>query len=260
MTSQTTRDTERRTRWLAGFAIAVLLVALYYAIQFPSVWLGGKNFLGGPELWLRNGAWLYMVQHHLAQMALALVVIGVAGRMRFGEWGLNLGNWKRSLRMTRSFTVIFAVVIAVGIGLQVAGGIEPREAPRTGPEIAGWLFFMIVVSGLSEEILFRGMMQTWLSRWFPAQLSLPGLKVPAAGLLTAVIFAAVHINFTLVPLQVTHFYAPQVFIAFVLGVVYSVAYHRTGSLLAPILMHNIANGLMALSPLIVGAIGTIWVQ
>lgn len=255
---ETSTEIERNTQWLPGLAVVVLLVALYYAIQFPSVWFGEANFLGAPERWVRNGAWLYMIQHHLAQMALALVVIGFVGRMRFHEWGLNLRNWKRSLRMTRSFAVIFALVIAVGIIIQVAGGMEPREAqPQTVSDILGRLFFMAVISGLSEEILFRGMMQTWLVRWFPTAVRLPGLDVPAAGLVTALIFAAVHINFTLVPLQITHFYAPQVLIALVLGVLYSVAYQRTGSLLAPILMHNVANGLMAASPLIVGVIAAL---
>jgi uncharacterized protein len=188
-------------------------------------------------------------------MALALVVIAAVGRLRFSGWGLNLDNWKTSVRMTRSFTVVFATVIAVGVIIQVASGMEPRAAqPRTVGETLGWLFFMLMISGLSEEILFRGMMQTWFTRWFPTRVALPGVEIPAAGLLTAVIFAAVHVNFTLTPLTITHFYGPQVVLAFILWIIYSVAYQRTGSLLAPILMHSLANGLMAISPLIVGAV------
>lgn len=258
MTDLTGSPKERGARWLRGLAMVALLVALYYAIQFPSVWFGESNVLGAPARWVRNGAWLYMVQHHLAQMALALVVIGVVGRMRFGDWGLNLRNWPRSLRMTQSFTIIFGTVIAVGAVIQVATGMEPRETGfGTLWDILGRFFFMLVISGLSEEILFRGMMQTWLARWFPTPVSFAGVEVTGAGLVTAVIFAVVHVNFTLAPLQITHFYAPQVLIAFVLGVVYSVAYERTGSLLAPILMHNIANGLMAASAFAVGAIAVV---
>lgn len=245
------------TRWPGGLLAMAMLVALYYAIQFPSVWFGQTNALGAPPAWVENGAWLYMTQHHLAQMVLALAVIAVVGRMRFGDWGLNFRNWRRSLRMTRSFAMIFGSVIAVGLVLQIATGMEPRRAPEMAPaDIAGRLFFMLAISGLSEEILFRGMMQTWLTRWFPGAVRLSGLELPGAGVITALIFAVVHVNFTLAPLAITHLYWPQVVLAFVLGVTYSVAYQRTGSLLGPILMHNISNGMMALSTLIVAGWAT----
>lgn len=241
-----------KTRWLGGILTVIVVIALYYAIQFPSFWIGQENILGGPEAWVRNGAWLYMIQHHLVQMVLALLVIGVVGRMHFNDWGLNLRNWRRSLRMTGSFAVIFGIVIAASTAIQIAGGVEPRNpVGATMTEVLGRLFFMLVISGLSEEVLFRGMMQTPLTRWFPGVVRLRTLDLPVAGVITALIFAAVHINFTLAPLAITNLYWPQVILAFVLGVVYAVAYHRTGSLLAPILMHNISNGLMAVSPLIV---------
>jgi len=235
--------------------LAVGLVCLYYLIQLPSVWFGGLNLFGAPDSFVENGAWLYMTGHHLAQMVLALCVIAAVGKAAFGDWGLNLRNWRRSLRITREVVFIFAIIMAISLALQLFSGAPPRSAPPlTLGHIAGTLFFMIVISGLSEEILFRGMMQTWLSRQTSAAVSVFGLRLSVAGLIAALIFAAVHINFSLTPLAVTHLYWPQLAVALGLGLVYAWAYDRTQSLLAPILIHNVSNGMMAGVTLVVAAV------
>jgi len=247
------RDSGTGSAARAAF-LAVGLVGLYYVIQIPSVWLGGLNPFGAPPSYVENGAWLYMTVHHLVQMVLALCVIAIVAKGRLGDWGLNLRDWRRSLRITREFATIFAVIMAISVALQFLSHATPRPAPPlTVGHVVGTLFFMAVISGVSEEILFRGMMQTWLSRWAKGDVGLFGWRVSRAGFVTAVIFALVHINFTLTPFEVTHLYWPQVGIAFVLGLLYSWAYDRTGSLLAPILMHNLANWMMASVTLAVAA-------
>ena len=243
-----------RSRAGSILVLALALIALYYLIQLPSVWFGRQNWLGAPAGWVENAAWLYMTGHHLAQMFLALLVIAIASRGRVSEWGLNLRNWRMSLSITREVTVVFVVIMVVSVAVQLAAGAPPRSAPPlTFGHVAGTLFFMAVISGLSEEILFRGMMQSWLARWTGAEVALLGWRLSLAGLVTAVIFAAVHVNFTLSPLAVTHLYWPQVITALVLGLVYAWAYDRTSSLLAPILLHNFSNGLMAGGNLLVAA-------
>lgn len=224
----------------------VLLLILYYAIQFPSAWLALQNPFGFPESWVESGAWLYMIVHHVAQMLLALLVIGLLGGWRYAEWGLNLDKFPLSLGLVRRFTFWFGLFILVGTALQLAFGSAgpPRSAPLSPAHVAGGLFFMWVVSGVSEEVLFRGMMQTFLARFWRSQVRLPGVEVSTAGLVTALIFTAVHVNFDVRTLEITHLSLPQLAIAFVLGIFYAVAYERTGSLLAPALAHNISNGLM----------------
>lgn len=103
---------------------------------------------------------------------------------------------------------------------------------------------MWIVSGISEEILFRGLFQTWFSRFWKRTITVGGVEVPTAGIVAAILFALVHINFSFRTLEITHFSPMQVALSFVLGIFYAVAYHRTGSLFAPALAHNAANGLM----------------
>jgi uncharacterized protein len=94
-----------------------------------------------------------------------------------------------------------------------------------------------VLVGLSEEIVFRGFFQTALAAFWHGTVQIFGVRVPVAGLLAAVIFTLAHVSFR-------HMSADprQLVLAFTLGVFYAVAYYRTGSLLAPIVAHNVVDG------------------
>jgi uncharacterized protein len=225
---------------------------LYYAIQYPSAWAALQNPWGAPPAWHERGRWLYMTIHHLAQALLALLAIGFLSGFRFRNWGLNLDNAAESLRLVRQFSIWFGAVIGASLLLQLLTGASSiYQRPLEADHIIGGLFFMWIVSGLSEEILFRGLFQTWFARFWKGRVQLFGIEVPVAGIVAAALFALVHVNFSFSTWQITHFSPMQVALAFVLGIFYAVAYHRTGSLLAPALAHNISNGMMESSNLLV---------
>lgn len=113
---------------------------------------------------------------------------------------------------------------------------------------------MWVVSGTSEEILFRGLFQTWFARFWTETFRVGAVEMPVAGVVGAAFFALVHVNFSFSAWEITRFSPMQVAVAFALGLFYAAAYHRTGSLLAPALAHNIANGLMETGNLAVASV------
>jgi membrane protease YdiL (CAAX protease family) len=87
------------------------------------------------------------------------------------------------------------------------------------------IFLLVIVAPITEELLFRGVILRGLLGRYPR-----GVAV----LLTALLFAAVHMN-------------PWQFIsAFFLGVAFGWFYLRTGSILLCILAHAISNGLFVL--------------
>lgn len=97
-------------------------------------------------------------------------------------------------------------------------------AADTGPERMWMLLSVVVGAPIAEELLYRGLIQNLLVRFF---------RPFTAILVTSVIFAVMH-------WQITRY--PAVFeIAVVLGVVY----HRTRSIWASILVHAVNNGLVA---------------
>lgn len=231
-----------------GVIAVLVMLGAYYVIQ----WLTGVLAVH-PHVDLapsvRSGGWVQAFDHHFWQLAFALLLIAVLARGRWREWGLNLRNRDESLRIVRRFVFVYGVYF-IGIGFIVQLLFVPAPDPGhpvTAINVAGRLAFGFLFVGVSEEVLFRGLMHTYLARYWRGVWEWRGWEMPVAGVIAALIFTIAHIGFTLRPAAITHLDGPQLAMAFVLGVFYSAAYHRTGSLLAPILAHNFSDGALWVS-------------
>lgn len=236
------------TGWGRGLGAVLLMVALYYGIQALTGVLAVYPHLGLPED-LGRGSWVQAVDHHVWQMLLALAAIGILGGRRWAAWGLNLRKRAISLRILRKFLLVYGVYfLGVGFVLQLLFMPPPTPAhPMTATHVVGRLAFGFLLVGVSEEILFRGLVHTYLARYWRGVWKWGRVEMPVAGVLAALIFTLAHVGFTVAPFEVTHLSWPQLTMALALGIFYSAAYHRTGSLLAPILAHNVSDGALWLS-------------
>jgi membrane protease YdiL (CAAX protease family) len=243
-------------KYVIGLAAVIGAVVTYYLIQYLTGVLAVYPHLGLSGDLLQRGNWVQMMDHHLWQMILALALIGLLSRGNFRAWGLNLDNWRESLRIIKKFVLYFGVYFAgIGAVLQWFSTTEADQIAFLGhslnaTNITGNLAFRGLLSGLSEEILFRGLIHTFLAQYFVGVWRWRGTEIPVAGIIATVIFTLVHINFRLDPFEITHLYVPQLILAFVLGLYYSIVYHRTGSLLNPILAHNFSNAALYISSLV----------
>jgi hypothetical protein len=181
----------------------------------------------------------------------ALLAIGLFSHWRFSEWGLNFRNAVESLRILRGFCLVYLPLV---VGINVLPALITRHAPPfrypvTALNMAGWLSFTWLFVGVSEEILFRGLIHSFLARTWTGLWKFKGVAVPHAGLVATVIFCLAHID----PIH-PYFAWQQQLWAFGLGLYYSIVYHRTGSLLNPILAHNVSDGLVYSAQLLVYAL------
>jgi hypothetical protein len=241
--------------WKGILAVCGVIIT-YYLIQFLTKVLAVYPYLGFPKNMVQYGSWIQKIDHHIWQMVLAIILIGIVGRGNFRNWGFNLKNIDESIRILKRFFIYFGLYF-VGVGFLVQLLFMTPQSlghPLSNIDIFGNLVFMGLISGLSEEILFRGMMHTFLAKYFTEIWVLRGIEIPVAGFITTVIFTLAHINFKLVPFEITHLYVPQLILAFVLGLYYSVVYHRTGSLLNPIVAHNFSNATLYISTLILNIV------
>ena len=87
------------------------------------------------------------------------------------------------------------------------------------------IFMIAVVPAVSEELIFRGIIQRQLGKWFG--------NIDVAVLVSAIIFSAIHMQF--------YGFLPRVFLGIVLGYMFV----WTGSLWLPILAHFTNNALAA---------------
>ena len=140
---------------------------------------------------------------------------------------------------------ICAASTVVVAGLVIVPSLITHEAgsglitPVTTANTIEWLGFEWVFVGISEEILFRGLIQTFLERSFPGTWQVLRMPIPRAGLFTTLLFCLAHIPNWRHP-QVA---IDQQMIVFYLSLYASIAYYRTRSLFTPILAHNFNDGL-----------------
>jgi membrane protease YdiL (CAAX protease family) len=243
---ETSLKSSRLILWRNRILSLVFVGVVYYGLwdfAFSWLWYRVTPHLGmTPEL-LASHPWIQLYANHLWEIVIALPLIILLGGKQWHVWsGLNLRQSRLSLNIfwrALIFVIPFHLVLLI-ISL-VQGQTPSVSYPFTSINILGWLSFQLLLSGPAEEILFRGLFQSFLCKFWPEILRLRKVDIPVAGLITAVIFALVHINFTLTPFAITHFDIGQLITAFGFGLFYSMVYHKTGSLLCPILTHSISN-------------------
>lgn len=117
-----------------------------------------------------------------------------------------------------ALVLLVAIALYVSSGINVFDTIHGRPAARKGM----WLFLVIggVISPITEEIVFRGVLYGYLRRW--------GSLAAITG--STVVFVLAHAVQGTFPLTQT-----------VGGLVFAVAYERERNLLVPIVIHILGN-------------------
>ena len=226
--------------WPQKLGAALQMLLVYFGIQDAALVLRLSPRMFSPEL-LKEREWIGLYENHFWQLVFALILIGVFSGGKFSDWGLNIRNASVSWRILKKYCVVyFFIVLIVNVLPPVLHHDPPSLGyPLTVSNILGWLSFEWIFVGISEEIMFRGLIHTFLTRTWTGVWTVAGLTIPSAGLITTIIFCLAHIN----PLHPHVYWLQQVF-AFGVGIYYSAVYHRTGSLLNPILAHNYGDGLI----------------
>lgn len=161
--------------------------------------------------------------------------------LRLGDLGFRLpdgGAW-----ILGGFLLAFAGAVTVGALLRSVGvGPVPGDgagpAPEIGVSVMQGLLSVLVV-GPGEELFFRGGLQRYLDGAF---------TTPVALLLANALFAAGHA----VPLSDANgATAFAVLVPFAPGLVFAVAYRRTGSIFVPALLHGLYDAAISVYVVIV---------
>lgn len=142
--------------------------------------------------------------------------------------GMSVKQLKPGLKTGVAWSAAFgAVVLAAGAVLMMAGhsplDLFKLRLPATQAEFV--LFFMVggLIGPIAEELVYRGLIYTALRRW--------GLLVAISG--STLLFVLSHSLGSDLPL-------PQI----IGGIVFALAYERSKSLFAPIVIHCLGNTAM----------------
>ncbi len=189
----------------------------------------------------RDGTFMYISVHHIIQMIVALLIIFVLEKNK--KW-----NFCLKARISRGgilYTIIFAVAIFIYVLISyivgyAIGSIAPYNYELNVTNVLGTLGFQLLLSGTSEEILFRALPMTVLGR---ASDRDDKRNCAFVIVVAAVLFSVAHIQWTMLPLTISFSWF-QLIYAFILGIAYGITYLKSKSVIYPMIMHGLSNFFM----------------
>ena len=186
-----------------------------------------------------DGAFAWISVHHIVQALIVLAIMIPIARTRKIDFGFGWGDRAVGFRFVRVFSLVFLGYIAVSMVIVLAAGtFQTFPYPMTSRNIAGQLTFQLLLSGPSEEIIFRGFAIAMLARVVKGGL-LTG-KVSSANIIAAVMFGLAHVGVSFSPFALT--YHPfQIVYSIGLGIVYGICFERSRSVYYPMMLHSISN-------------------
>jgi len=163
---------------------------------------------------------------------LVFLVMGARNRAFFG-FRLPVGSWLGPGLMLGTSTGIISTLAAIWI-------------PGTGMEFAGeyltWqlIIFIWFLASFAEEILYRGLIQSFLSPLAGAGISIAGIRLSIPVIVAALVFGLGHIVVLTMGVGIPSVVVIVLFATF-LGLVAGYYRERTGSILPAIIIHMAGN-------------------
>jgi membrane protease YdiL (CAAX protease family) len=215
---------------------AVLMQVLLVAGREAARWL----YFQGQPLWDGHVS-VFLLLAILFQAALGFAAIAAMRRL-LPAADANL-RWPPG----RSYAALaLAIGLAMGLTMLIAdywpvmlAGAPPQQSYTTSAfDIGGYLVAMLV-TGLAEETIFRGVLVGMLVVLVPGRVRIGRLDLPVAAYFVALMFGLAHYQ----SFQVDPFYealAQQLY-AFAWGLAYVWLMERSRSLLAPMIAHGLSD-------------------
>jgi len=188
------------------------------------------------------GLFAWISVHHVVQMLCAIIAIVIIAKVLKLDFGFCLGDRKAGMEHVANFTIA-AVVFA--LIWHLLSNVRMPDYPLNFNNIAGQLGFQLLLSGPSEEILFRALPITLLVYSFGKSkvIRINKWNISLENIIAALLFTFAHVSWSLNPFSVRASWV-QLILSMVLGLWYGVAYQKSKSILYPMAMHSIWNVVM----------------
>jgi uncharacterized protein len=225
------------------FTAAVAMFVLQTLIARIGVWGAGLiNYRAIDP----DGAFLWISVHHIVQGLAALVLmLLVSGLFRL-NFHLGMGKKRLGITIVLWFTgLVFLYQFGMWFAMNALSLGKPFPYPVNTKNVLGYFGFQLLLSGTSEELVFRALPITLLLLLTQTRYSLfkGRIQLSLAVIIAAVLFSIGHINWSLNPFRL-YYDIPQLLYALLMGLVQGWAYEKTGSIVYPMMMHGISNVLV----------------
>jgi uncharacterized protein len=203
----------------------------------------------------KGNAFLYITIHHLFQGLIAFSLIFLISCLHdknLADFGLNLNQWKYAIKRVYQFALIWTVIqLSVGFSMISGGSIGNFfNFELTVKNYTGYFLFQILLSGSSEELLYRAFLIGTLII-VGKQIGLSHkLNITLAVTASMLAFVIGHVSYTIFPFTISSYNVLQLLTVLIFGSFYTYLFIKTKSVLGPIIAHNVLNGIIVLSSLI----------
>ncbi|PKK93526.1 MAG: hypothetical protein CVV61_04260 [Tenericutes bacterium HGW-Tenericutes-6] len=189
-----------------------------------------------------DGAFMWISIHHIVQTIVIIIIMFLLIKLTHVKFHLGFGNKEKGISYLKKFMMIFTVYTIIGYAITIlSGAFEPFQYPLNARNIFGYLGFQLLLSGPSEEFIFRAF-SIGVFAFFISNKRL-NKYMSYAVLFSAILFGIAHISFSLSPFTITYSLF-QVGYAIVLGYFYGDCYEKSESVIYPMIMHSFTNVMM----------------
>ncbi len=189
-----------------------------------------------------NGAFMWISVHHIVQALLILLVILLLSKRYKVDFSLGMGHKDVGYNYLKKFILYFSIYVFVVFAITVlSNGLPSFQYPLNLRNISGYLGFQLLLSGPSEELIFRAFAMTVFILLVSDKRISKHLSY--ANLFAAIVFGIAHISITFAPFNMS-FDTSQVLLAIGLGLIYGDCYEKSRSVVYPMMMHSFSNILM----------------
>ncbi len=214
------------------------VVACFAFIEWVSSFHILTNILPIPSSLSTPLAWLF--EHHVWQFAIAMTAITILSRGHLWSYGINSSDIRLSMSILLKFyAVAFITMIGFVVTPLLVSGSLPGYFARMGRiDVIAWILFQWMATAVADEILFHGLFQTLLLKYWREKFVIRSVEIPVVVLFTSVAFAAGRTN-----VPVYGGYAVEYVLALLMGLYGGLVYYRTRSLVTPMLSQAFFYGL-----------------
>jgi membrane protease YdiL (CAAX protease family) len=203
------------------------------------------------ETLMIESSWIFADLVHVPQFLIPFIIILYITKGRPSQYGFNLKEDPPEFTHRRMLMIglCSGLLMSIKYLIKIVNGL-PLDVPQpvTPTNFFGYMTFQWIIVGLSEETMFRGLIQTYLMENLKGEINLAGHGLHIGTVIAAILWGGFHIiNALNMPLSAAVF---TVVITTPIGLLMGYAYQRTGSLLTTILVHNTIFGV----PLTIGYI------
>ncbi len=238
---------------LRRYGILIFVLAMALAMPFVFAAYPTRFVLQYLVRFDPNGIYsLQTIIHRTIQFLLVMVLLKLYFKQPYKELGFNFNNIRLSKRIIIWIAVLWPVVsvLVFFIALHAIDGF--KESLLNLFPIGSKKIYSAVgqdalmLNAFAEEPLYRSFVILVLLKYREKEIKLFSATVSHAVIISAFIFMFAHISFSIYPFEITYVDPLQLGMTLCTGLIFGIAFEKTKSLFAPVVLHSYTNVIITL--------------